>query len=118
MSQIENFEPDDFILGPDQPVTAVGTLKSGTTVTRLTPVAIDSDDPSLFVVWDGYTDAALGLAAFDLTASSDTEFSYYAKGSFRSSAIPWPQIPTGTTPRDMTEAEKQAAFAGTAISVG
>ena len=116
MSQIETFEPDDFILGPDQQITAIGTLKAGTAVTRLAPVM--TDDTGLFVPWDGSAGTAVGLAAFDLAAADDMGFSYYAKGSFRSSSIPWPKITVDTTTRDMTDSEKQAAFAGTAISVG
>ncbi|MDN8599022.1 head decoration protein [Citrobacter sp. S2-9] len=115
MSQIETFESDDFILGPDKPISVVGTLKAGTSVARLTPVMTDAT--GLLLPWDGSPGKAVGLAAFAVTASSNTEFSHYVKGSFRSSSIPWPQV-AGTTPHDMTDLEKQTAFAGTAISVG
>lgn len=117
MSQIETFEPDDFILGPDQPVTAVGTMLSGKTAPRLTPVMLDPTD-GYFLPWDGTDGKAVGLTAFDVDATSgNTPFSYYAKGSYRSTSVNWPQV-AGTTPRNLTDEEKQAAFAGTAISVG
>lgn len=117
MSEVETMNPDDFILGPDKPITAVGTILAGNVVSRLTPVMLDPTG-GYFLPWDGTDGKAVGLAAFYVDASGgNTGFSYYAKGSFRSSAIPWPQI-AGTPARDMTEQEKQTAFVGTAISVG
>lgn len=117
MSTIETFEPDDFILGPDMPVSVVGTMLSGNKAERLTPVMLDPTD-GYFLPWDGTSGKALGLTAFAVDASGgNTGFSYYAKGSFRSSSINWPQI-AGEAPRDLTEQEKQSAFAGTAVSVG
>ncbi|WP_368750145.1 head decoration protein [Klebsiella aerogenes] len=117
MSDVQTFEPDDFILGPDMPVSAAGTMLADKVAPRLTPVMIDVTD-GYFLPWDGTEGNAVGLTALDVDSTgANTGFSYYAKGSFRSSAINWPKI-AGDTPRDMTEQEKQAAFAGTAISVG
>jgi len=117
MSDVEILEPDDFILGPDKPLTAVGTMLADKVVSRLEPVMIDPTN-GYFLPWDGTEGNAVGLAAFDIdTTGANKGFSYYAKGSFRSTSIPWPQI-DGDPARDMTDQEKQAAFAGTAISVG
>lgn len=117
MSQIETFEPDDFILGPDQPVSVVGTMVSGHNVPRLTPVMVDPTN-GYFLPWDGTAGKAMGLTAFAVDSTGgNTGFSYYAKGSYRSTSINWPQV-AGDVPRDLTEQEKQAAFVGTAVSVG
>lgn len=117
MSEVETFEPDDFILGPDQPVTAVGTMLADNIAPRLTPVMTDPTN-GYFLPWDGGEGKAVGLTALDVDSTGANKgFSYYAKGSYRSGAIKWPQI-TGDTPRDMTDQEKQAAFVGTAITVG
>lgn len=117
MSDVETFEPDDFILGPDQPVTTTGTMVADNVVTRLTPVMTDPTN-GYFLPWDGVEGKAVGLTAFDVDSTGgNKDFSYYAKGSYRSSSIQWPQI-DGEPPRDMTDQEKQAAFTGTAITVG
>lgn len=117
MSDVETFEPDDFILGPDKPVSATGTMLADHVVPRLTPVMIDPTN-GYFLPWDGTEGNAVGLTALDVDSTGANKgFSYYAKGSYRSTSIQWPQI-DGETPRDMTDQEKQAAFAGTAITVG
>ncbi|MEZ2600760.1 head decoration protein [Kluyvera intermedia] len=113
MSQTETFEPDDFILGPDFPLSTVGTLAQGVEVSRLTAMMVDSSGSSgdEFVEWDGTSGTAVGLTCFAEDSSSGVKgFSYYNKGSFRSSAINWPE--------DVTEGQKQTAFVGSAITIG
>lgn len=113
MSIPENFEQDDFILGPDLPVSTVGTLAEGEELLRLTPVMIGSSGSSddEFVVWDGTTGTAAGLTCFaEVSITGPKGFSYYNKGSFRSTSINWPA--------DLSDAQKQTAFAGTPISIG
>ncbi|EBU7766754.1 head protein [Salmonella enterica subsp. enterica serovar Rovaniemi] len=106
----ETYSPDDFILGPDLVVTAVGHFTSGIDAPRLTPLMIDATYGT-FKVWDGSVGKAVGLTATALKTGSNTvDASYYKAGSFRSSAINW-----GT----VTDSSKQkSAFAGTPISVG
>ncbi|CAI1717896.1 MULTISPECIES: head decoration protein [Serratia] len=113
MSQTETFEQDDFILGPDLPLSVMGTLAQGADVPRLTPVMVDSSGSSgdEFVAWDGTPGTAVGLTCFAESSTLGVKgFSYYNKGSFRSTAINWPE--------DLTEGQKQTAFVGTAISIG
>lgn len=113
MSRTETFEPDDFILGPDMPLSVVGTLAQGEELLRLTPVMVGSSGSSddEFVKWDGTAGTAAGLACFAVVAIDEAKpFSYYNKGSFRSTAINWPE--------DITDEQKQTAFVRTAISIG
>ncbi|ECG7135600.1 head decoration protein [Salmonella enterica subsp. enterica serovar Uppsala] len=106
----ETYSPDDFILGPDLVVTAIGHFSGGINTPRLTPVMVDATT-GVFKVWDGTIGKAVGLTASAVnTGSSTADLSYYKCGSFRSSAINW-----GT----VTDTCKQkAAFAGTPISIG
>ncbi|EKE2597381.1 TPA: head decoration protein [Salmonella enterica] len=107
---VETYSPDDFILGPDLVVTAIGHFSGGVDAPRLTPVMVDANTGA-FKVWDGTVNKAVGLTATAVkTGSSSADASYYKSGSFRSSAINW-----GT----VTDTSKQkSAFAGTPISVG
>ncbi|ECC1660249.1 head decoration protein [Salmonella enterica subsp. salamae] len=107
---IEIYSPDDFILGPDPVVTAIGHFSGGIDSPRLTPLMIDANTGA-FKVWDGTVGKAVGLTATAVsTGSSTSDQSYYKSGSFRSTAINW-----GT----VTDTNKQkSAFAGTPISVG
>lgn len=113
MSRTEEYTPDDFILGPDLAVSTRGTLAQGQELRRLTPVMVGSSGSSddEFVAWDGTAGTAVGLTCLaESSLISAKVFSYYNKGSFRSTAINWPA--------DLTEAQKQTAFAGTAVSIG
>jgi hypothetical protein len=113
MNRVEYFEQDDFILGPDLPVSTVGTLAEGEEMLRLTPVMVGSSGSSdnEFVAWDGTTGTAVGLSCFDeVSINGPKRFSYYNKGSFRATSISWPA--------DLTDEQKQTAFAGTPISIG
>ena len=110
MNRTENFEPDDFILGPDMPLSVTGMMAAGNEALRLTPVMVGSSDGE-YAVWDGSAGTAVGLTCFVVITTDEPKgFSYYNKGSFRSTAINWPE--------DMTEGQKQTVFAGTAISIG
>lgn len=113
MSRTEEYIPDDFILGPDLVVSTRGTLAQGEDMLRLTPVMVGSSGSSddEFVQWDGSAGAAVGLTCLAVASVTGPQvFSYYSKGSFRSTAINWPA--------DLSDEQKQAAFAGTAISIG
>ncbi|MCS2152379.1 head decoration protein [Scandinavium goeteborgense] len=113
MSRTEHFEQDDFILGPDLPLSVVGTLADGEEVLRLTPVMVGSSGSSddEFVSWDGSIGTAVGLTCFaEASIAGPKSFSFYNKGSFRSTSINWPA--------EVSEAQKQTAFAGAPISIG
>lgn len=112
MSEVQIYEPDDFILGPDAPVSATGMLIGGQKIARLTPLVVDSTAKS-FKAWDGTTGSPVALSCFAEDSSVGAlPFSYYHKGQFRATAIAWPAGMAGNT------TAQQSAFAGTAISVG
>ncbi|HCM1942202.1 TPA: head decoration protein [Salmonella enterica subsp. salamae serovar 30:g,m,s:e,n,x] len=106
----EIYDPDDFILGPDHVVTAVGHFSGGIEAPRLTPLMVDANTGA-FKIWDGSVGKAVGLTATSVnTGASTSDQSYYKSGSFRTTAINW-----GT----VTDTSKQkSAFAGTPISIG
>jgi len=106
----ETYSPDDFILGPDLAVTAIGTIASGVTAERLTPLMLDAT-AGTFKVWDGTPGKAVGLTAFAVaTGASAADAAYYKSGSFRSSSISWGEVKDAV--------KQKSAFAGTPISVG
>ncbi|ECA8972934.1 head decoration protein [Salmonella enterica subsp. enterica serovar Omuna] len=106
----ETYSPDDFILGPDLVVTAVGHFAASVDVPRLTPIMVDSTYGT-FKAWDGSVGKAVGLTASAVkTGSGTTDASYYKSGSFRSSAINWGTVTDSS--------KRKSAFAGTPISVG
>lgn len=106
----ETYTPDDFILGPDLAVTAIGTIGSGITAERLTPLMLDATT-GIFKIWDGTPGTAVGLTAFAIAKStSTTDAAYYKSGSFRSTAINWGGV--------SDTVKRKSAFAGTPISVG
>lgn len=110
MSVTENFEPDDFILGPDMPLSVTGMMAAGVEALRLTPVMVGSSDGE-YAVWDGSAGTAVGLTCFAVVTTDEPKgFSYYNKGSFRATSISWPE--------GITDGQKQTSFAGTAISIG
>ncbi|ECG8601140.1 head decoration protein [Salmonella enterica subsp. salamae] len=107
---IETYDPDDFILGPDLVVTAVGHFAASIDAPRLTPLMIDSS-LGTFKVWDGSVGKAVGLTATAVkTGSSTVDLSYYKAGSFRYTAINWGSV--------SDTSKRKSAFAGTPISVG
>ncbi|WP_234262264.1 head decoration protein [Klebsiella aerogenes] len=113
MSRTKEYTPDDFILGPDLVVSTHGTLAQGQELKRLTPVMIGSSGSSddEFVAWDGSAGTAVGITCLaESSLLAPKVFSYYSKGSFRSTSINWPA--------DLSDAQKQTAFAGTAVSIG
>lgn len=107
---IETYSPEDFILGPDPVVTAIGHFSGGIEAPRLTPLMVDTNTGA-FKIWDGSVGKAVGLTATAVnTGASTSDQSYYKSGSFRSAAINWGAV---------TDTNKQkSAFAGTPISVG
>lgn len=112
MSEFQTYEPDDFILGPDAPVSATGKLNASLKIARLTPLVVDATAKT-FKVWDGTTGFPVALSCFAVDSTAGvTAFAYYTSGQFRSSAIAWP-----TAIASNTNAQS-SAFAGTAISVG
>ncbi|NEG58194.1 head decoration protein [Pantoea agglomerans] len=119
MSEVQTFEHDDFILGPDLPVSTTGYLAADMTAERLTPLMAQAD--GTLALWDGTADTAIGLTALATDAAAGDAVSYYMKGGFRASSVTWPQAAgaaQGDPARDLTDAEKSTAFAGTAIHLG
>ncbi|WP_225221264.1 head decoration protein [Escherichia whittamii] len=110
MMTTETYSPDDFILGPDLVVTAVGHFAASIDVPRLTPIMVDSSIGT-FKVWDGSVGKAVGLTATPVkTGASTADLSYYKAGSFRYTAINWGTVTDSS--------KRKSAFAGTPISVG
>ncbi|ELE9727883.1 head decoration protein [Enterobacter kobei] len=119
MSEVQIFEHDDFILGPDLPVSTTGILSADMNAERLTPLMVSAD--GTLAAWDGTQGTAVGLTATATDAAAGDAVCYYIKGGFRASAVAWPQAAgaaDGDPARDLTEAEKSTAFAGTAIHLG
>lgn len=119
MSEVQIFEHDDFILGPDLPVSTTGFLSAAMKAERLTPLMVEAD--GTLAVWDGTQGKAIGLTAMAMDAAAGDAVSYYIRGGFRAGAVAWPQVAgaaEGDPARDLTDAEKSTAFAGTAIHLG
>lgn len=126
MSEVQIFEHDDFILGPDLPVSTTGILSADMNAERLTPLMVSADGS--LAAWDGTPGTAVGLTALATDAAAGDALSYYMKGGFRASQVAWPKVTQSdggadggeakVSERELTEAEKNTAFAGTAIHLG
>jgi len=126
MSEVQIFVHDDFILGPDLPVSTTGILSADMNAERLTPLMVSAD--GTLAAWDGTQGRAIGLTATAIAAVAGDVVSYYIKGGFRASQVAWPKMTQSdggadggeakASERELTEAEKSTAFAGTAIHLG
>ena len=102
------YTPDNSIIR--QGDYASKTIKAGQTFSVLTPLMLDSTETTSLVVWDGTPGNEVYLSACEVDALVvNTDKAVITNGIYRISSINWPS--------GLTDAQKRAAFTGTAISV-
>ncbi|MCU0144860.1 head decoration protein [Klebsiella pneumoniae] len=115
-----------LLSGTQQVATTMVAIAGGQgEIPAYTPLMVDAAQ-GLFKVWDG---AASGDAVY-LTASGDAVYltasvidatdevnaQVYKCGTFNIDVINWPTVTTEDATTELTQAQKLAAFAGSAVS--
>lgn len=104
----QTYTPDNSVIKQGDHVRRI--IKAGQTFPVLTPLMEDATEKETLVKWDGATGKAVVLSACVASnpAANETK-AVIVSGIYRISEINWPD--------GLTDAQKRAAFQGTAISV-
>lgn len=104
----QTYSPDNSVIKQGDFVRR--TIKAGQVFPALTPLMVDTTNKESLVKWDGTAGKAVVLSACKAQNEAQDELkSVIVSGIYRISELNWPD--------GLSDAEKRAAFQGTAISV-
>ncbi|MCL9783656.1 head decoration protein [Vibrio sp. S4M6] len=108
MTTTTTYSPDNSVI--KQGETVRKTIKAGESFPVLTPLMADTTEPDTLVKWDGVAGKEIALSACVADAPASNEIkAVIVSGTYRISYINWPN--------GLTDAQKRAAFLGTALNV-
>lgn len=106
-----------LISGTQEVCTTMVTVAGGQDVIpAYTPLMVDTST-GLFLIWDGTSSGeAVCLTSCTIDASVTVNAQVYKSGTFNIDVINWPSEPDSNGVTELTQAQKLAAFAGSAVS--
>lgn len=106
-----------LLSGTQQVATTMVAIAGGQgEIQAYTPLMVDAAQ-GLFKVWDGAASGdAVYLTASVIDATDEVNAQVYKCGTFNIDVINWPTVTTEDATTELTQAQKLAAFAGSAVS--
>ena len=108
LQEVRHYSPPNAVI--KQGDHGLRLLLASASFAALTPLQATEDDPTVLEPWDGTAGKAIVLSQFAKTVTTANEQKVVIiNGIYRISEINWPE--------GLSDAEKQAAFQGTPLSV-